>query len=237
MHISESEVTYKADTTTAHSYVAFDDSKQNRRPIVFVIPEWWGMNDYVKMRARELAKLGYFAMAVDMYGDGRTGETPDEAGKLAGPFYADSALVKSRLSAALATAISYTQADSSRMAMIGYCFGGSMSLRAAQMRMPLRGVVSFHGGLAGTANRNMPILICHGEADNFVGPQEVAAWRKSMDSLGASYTFKSYPGATHAFTNPEATEKGKKFNIPVAYNAAADSASWVEMKQFFGKIF
>jgi dienelactone hydrolase len=123
------------------------------------------------------------------------------------------------------------------MAMIGYCFGGTMSLKAAQLGLPLRGVASFHGGLAGTANRNMPILVCHGEADSMVPDPEVAAWRKTMDSLGAQYTFRSYPAATHAFTNPNATEKGKQFKLPIEYNAQADSASWKELQQFLGKIF
>jgi dienelactone hydrolase len=172
-----------------------------------------------------------------MYGSARQGENPDEAEKLAGPFYADTALVKSRLRAALEKAWSYDQADKNRVAMMGYCFGGYISLMAAKMNMPLRGAVSFHGNLAGTANNNVPILVLHGEADNFIPADQVAAWRKSMDSLGAQYTFKSYPGATHAFTNPNATEKGKKFNMPIEYNAAADSASWNEMKAFFEKIF
>jgi dienelactone hydrolase len=236
MNIVEENVEYKADSVTANSFVAYDKGKEGPRPVVLVIPEWWGLGDYVKMRTRELAKLGYFAMGVDMYGGAKQGPTPDEAGKLAGPFYADSGLVKSRLRAALEKAWSYDQADKNKVAMMGYCFGGYISLRGAKMGLPLSGVVSFHGSLAGTANKNVPILICHGEADNFVPATEVAAWRKSMDSLGAQYTFKSYPGATHAFTNPNATEKGKQFKMPIEYNAAADSASWNEMKGFFGRI-
>ncbi|HTL08715.1 MAG TPA: dienelactone hydrolase family protein, partial [Chitinophagaceae bacterium] len=101
--------------------------------------------------------------------------------------------------------------------------------------------VSFHGNLAGVPARKdllrAKILVCHGEADQFVKPEEVAMFKKQMDSIGADYTFKSYPGATHAFTNPNATAVGQKFNMPIAYNAAADSASWNEMKQFFDKIF
>lgn len=231
--IVEEDASYKADSVTANSFVAYDKSKKGPLPVVLVIHEWWGLNDYVKMRARELAKLGYFAMAVDMYGNRKIGDNPEEAGKLAGTFYADSALVKSRLTAALEKVHTYPQADASREAMIGYCFGGSMSLMAAKLGLPLKGVVSFHGGLKGTAGKtSVPILVCHGEADKFVSPEEVAAWRKTEDSLGVKYTFKSYPGATHAFTNPEATEKGKKFNMPVEYNGAADTASWNEMKTF-----
>lgn len=235
--ITEAQVDYAADSTTAQSFVAYDKAQSGPRPVILVIPEWWGLTDYVKMRVRELAKLGYLAMAVDMYGKQRTGTTPDEAGKLAMPFYSDTALVRSRLTAALEKIQTYPQADKDKIAMIGYCFGGSMSLTGAKLGLPLKGVVSFHGGLKGTANKNAPILICHGEADKMVSAEEVAAWRKSMDSLGADYTFKSYAGATHAFTNPAATATGKKFSMPIEYNAAADTASWQEMKQFFGRIF
>lgn len=235
--IVEEEASYPADTTTAISFIAYDKSRQGPRPVVLVIPEWWGLTEYPKMRARELAKLGYFAVAVDMYGQQRVGETPADAGKLAGAFYADTTLVRSRLSAAMMKAKSYAQADSTKMAMIGYCFGGSMSLTGAKLGLPLRGVASFHGGLKGTASKNVPELICHGEADKMVSPEEVATWRKTMDSLGATYTFKSYPGATHAFTNPDATANGKKFNMPIEYNAAADTASWNELKLFLNKIF
>ena len=237
MEITEVEARYPADSTTAISFVAYDKSTDVKRPVVLIIPEWWGLGDYVKMRARELAKLGYFAMAVDMYGEGQTAETPDVAGKLAGPFYSNDQLAKSRMVAAINQIRNYKQADNDQVAMIGYCFGGAMALRAAKMALPLKGVVSFHGNLAGSANNNMPMLVCHGEDDQFVKPEEVAAWRKTMDSLGANYTFRSYPGATHAFTNPMATERGEKYKIPIAYNAAADTASWNEMKMFFAKIF
>jgi dienelactone hydrolase len=233
----EEDASYAIDSMKANSFVAYDKAKKGPLPVVLIIPEWWGLNDYAKMRAREVARLGYFAMAVDMYGDRKVADNPDEAGKLAGAFYGDSALVKRRLTAALDKVHTYQQADASRAAMIGYCFGGSMSLMAAKMGLPLKGVVSFHGGLKGTAGKtSIPILVCHGEADKFVSPEEVAAWRKTMDSLGVKYTFKGYPGATHAFTNPEATEKGKKFNMPIEYNAAADTASWNEMKSFLGGV-
>jgi len=227
---------YSADSVKAKSSVAYDEAIQGKRPVVLVIPEWWGLGDYVKMRTRELAKLGYFAMGVDMYGDAKFASNPDDAGKYAMPFYKDPNLVKSRISAAMDQLKKYPQADTSRVAMIGYCFGGSMSLKAAKMGLPLKGVVSFHGNLADNASKTVPMLICHGEADQFVKPEEVAAFRKSMDSLGANYTFKTYPGATHAFTNPDATATGKKFHMPIEYNAAADTASWNEMKAFLTKV-
>ncbi len=235
--ISEETLRYKADTTNSNSFVAYDKARTGARPVVLIIPEWWGLTDYPKMRARELARLGYFALAVDMYGESRLGEKPDIAGKLSGPFYADSNLVRSRIAAALAQLHKFPQADTTKIAVIGYCFGGTMSLKAVKLGFPLRGAVSFHGGLAGTASSKAPVLICHGDADSFVPAEEVAAWKKSMDSLHADYTFRSYAGATHAFTNPNATEKGAQFKLPIKYDPAADSASWSEMQAFFKKIF
>ena len=236
MELREETLRYKADTTNCVSFVVYDKARSGVRPVVLVVPEWWGLNDYPKMRARELAKLGYVAVAVDMYGEGRVGNDPQAAGALAGPFYTDPELVRSRLQAAMAQLHNVPQADTTHVAMIGYCFGGTMSLTAVKLGLPLKGAASFHGGLKGTASANAPVLVCHGEADSMVPAADVAAWKTSMDSLRADYTFRSYPGATHAFTNPEATAKGEKFKLPIAYNAAADSASWMELQTFLKKV-
>lgn len=239
--LKEEAVTYKDDTATLVGYVVYNEASDQPRPGVLVVPEWWGLNDYTKSRARQLAELGYVALAVDMYGNGKQASTPDEAGKAAAAIYTHPALIKSRVAAALAQLKTYPQTDTGRVAAIGYCFGGAMVLNAAKMGLPLNGVVSFHGNLAGApANKDLlkaRILVCHGGADKFISPEEEAQFKKGLDSIGADYTFKSYPGALHAFSNPDATEIGKKYNIPIAYNAAADSASWQDMKDFFGKIF
>lgn len=239
--IKEENISYTADTSIMNSYMAFDESFDEKRPVVLVIHEWWGLNEYAKSRARQLAKLGYLAMAVDMYGEGKTVDNPDLAGKLAMPFYQNPAYAKGRFDAALAKIKTIGMADTNRVAAIGYCFGGGMVLNMARLGETLSGVVSFHGSLTGTpADKNLlktPILVCHGEADQFVKPEEVLLFRKQLDSIGAFYTFRSYPGASHAFTNPDATAMGKKFSLPIEYNPAADSASWNDMKDFFGKIF
>jgi dienelactone hydrolase len=206
---------------------------------VLVVPEWWGLNDYPKMRVRQLADMGYLAMAVDLYGNGKIVDNPTDAGKMAGPFYQNPLMAKARFDAALAKIKSYPQAGD-KVVAIGYCFGGGMVLTMAKLGDDLTGVVSFHGNLnIVPANKDLlkaKILVCHGAEDKFVQQPEVDKFKKQMDSIGASYTFKVYPGATHAFTNPAATETGKKFNIPIAYNAAADSASWKDMKEFLGNI-
>ncbi len=238
--IKEDSVSYSLDGKTFKGYIVYDSGKQDKRPGVLVVHEWWGLNEYSRSRARQLAEMGYIAMAVDMFGDGKTGDDPKSAEELATPFYKDPTLAKTRLDAALNKLKEYTQTDSANIAAIGYCFGGFVVLNAAKLGADLKGVVSFHGGLGGVPVKKdlikAQILICHGEADDFVN-KEVEPFKKEMDSAGIEYTFKSYPNATHAFTNPGATEKGKKFNMPIQYNAAADSASWNDMRAFFDRIF
>jgi len=239
--VKEEAVSYKSDTTTMNSFIAYDTAISSKRPVVLVIPEWWGLNDYARGRAKQLAELGYLAMAVDIYGEGKTADNPALATEMSTPFYKDPAFAKSRFDAALAKIKANPLADTNQVAAIGYCFGGGIVLNMARLGENLSGVVSFHGSLVGVpADKNLlktPVLVCHGDDDQFVKPEEVALFKKQMDSISAFYTFRSYPGATHAFTNPKATELGKKFSIPIAYNAAADSASWIEMKTFFRKIF
>ncbi|AQX06443.1 dienelactone hydrolase family protein [Elizabethkingia meningoseptica] len=222
------------------SFLAFDESKKGELPVVFIIPEWWGMNDYVKRRAEQLAGLGYMAVAIDMYGDGKVVDNPDDAGKLAKPFYGNADLAKQSFEAALKQVQNIQKANKTKMAAIGYCFGGAMALNMARINEPLKGVVSFHGnlmsGVKPVAN-NVSILVLNGADDTFVSKDEIASFKKEMDSAKIQYKFVDYPGAVHSFTNPDATETGKKYNMKVAYNEAADKASWEEMKGFLNKIF
>ncbi|MFM2305658.1 MAG: hypothetical protein RLZZ367_327 [Bacteroidota bacterium] len=239
--VKTEDVSYNADSITMNSYVAYNQNDTNKRPVVIVVPEWWGLNDYAKGRARQLAELGYLAIAIDVYGNGQTADNPDKAKALAMPFYQNPAMGKQRFDAALTKIKSYPIADTGKVAAIGYCFGGGLVLNVARLGEDIKGVVSFHGSLLGVpANKDLlkaAILVCHGEADPFVPATEAAEFKKQMDSIGANYTFKGYAGATHAFTNPNATEMGKKFSLPIAYNAAADTASFKDMQQFLGTIF
>jgi len=239
--LKEENITYKLDSLTMDGYIVYDENKTGKRPAVLVVHEWWGLNDYAKSRAKQLAELGYIAMAVDMYGNGKRGDDPGTAQSLAMPFYQNPQMAKSHFEAALNKFKENPNVDAGNIAAIGYCFGGGVLLNLARLGEDLKGVVSFHGSLVGTpANKDLlkaAILVCHGGADPFVPQAEADQFKKQMDSISANYTFKVYEGATHAFTNPNATELGKKFNLPIAYNAAADSASWSDMKEFFGKIF
>lgn len=236
--IKEEAVTYGADTNTFKGYVAYNENQQGVRPGILVVPEWWGLNDYARNRAKQLAELGYIAIAVDMYGNGETAGDPKEAQALAGPFYTNPQLTRQRIDAAIAKLKTYAQTDTANIGAIGYCFGGYSVLNAAKLGADLKAVVSFHGNLAGVAppaGLKTKILVCHGAADQFVSANEVNAFKKSMDSVKADYKFIAYPDATHAFTNPASTETGKKFNLPITYNAKADTASWNDMKVFFEK--
>lgn len=240
--LKEENITYTGDNATMNGYVVYNENSDKKRPAVLVVHEWWGMGDYVKRRARELAALGYIAMAIDVYGNGQQANTPETAGAMAMPFYNDPLKTRTRIDAAIAKIKTYAQTDTSNIAAIGYCFGGAMLLNTARLGDgDLKGVVSFHGNLVGTpADKNLlrsKILVCHGNADAFVPPAEVAQFKKQMDSIGAVYTFIGYDSATHAFTNPDATATGLKFKMDIKYNAAADSASWNDMKTFFGKLF
>ena len=237
--IRDESVRYGSDTVTYNGFLAYDENREGRRPVVLVVHEWWGLNDYAKDRARQLAEMGYLAMAVDMYGNGKQAGNPEEAMALATPFYQSPELARSRLELALAKIKADPRADTSKTAAIGYCYGGYVVLNAAKLGSNLDGVVSFHGGLGGapaTKGMKAKVLVCHGEADNFVPKEEIDGFRKTMAAAGADYDFKVYPGATHAFTNPDATETGKKFKMPIQYNGAADTASWNDMKAFLNTV-
>ncbi len=240
-NLKEEMVSYTFDSTTRNNFVVYDDNIKGPRPVVMVIHEWWGLNDYAKMRARELAKLGYMAMAVDMYGDNKMGNDPTAAEALASPFYANPEIALPIFNAALEKIKGFTQTDTNNIAAIGYCFGGAQVLNLARLGENLKGVVSFHGNVVGvTPDKSLlkaSVLVCQGGADPYVPIEEVAVFKKQMDSIGAKYELKVYEGATHSFTNPNSTEIGKKYNMSIEYNPAADSASWNDMKQFFKNIF
>lgn len=234
--LAEADFKYKTDTVTMNGYEAYNKNNTEKRPVVFIIHEWWGLGDYEMNRAKQLAELGYYAVALDLYGDRKLADNPEMAGSLAMPFYLNPQMTLNRFNAALAKVKSNPLVDSTKIYAIGYCFGGAQVLNLARLGAGLNKVVSFHGNLKGIdpvkEKIKASILICHGAADDFVPEAEVAAFKQEMDSLKIPYTFKSYANATHAFTNPEATEKGKKFNMNIRYNAAADSASWADMKAF-----
>jgi len=175
--LKEEKVTYSVGNTVFKCVVVYDESLTGKHPGILVVPEWWGMTDYPLMRARKLAELGYVAMAVDMFGDGKIAANPTEAQEYTKPFYSDPQLSKTRLDAALAKLKTFKEVDPSKIFAIGYCFGGSVVLNSARLGSDLKGVVSFHGGLIGApANKDLlkaKVLVCHGGSDKFVSQKDV----------------------------------------------------------------
>jgi dienelactone hydrolase len=235
-------VEYSAQGVVMKGYFAHDENVKGKRPGVLVVPEWWGLNDYARRRARMLAELGYTALAVDMYGEGKVVATPDEAGKLSSQTMKDFDVAKARFMAAVDFLKGQPTVDPNRVAAIGYCFGGGVVLNMARQGVDLKGVVSFHGSLtavkpAQPGSVRARILVLNGGADKFITPEQIEAFKQEMKAAGADFRFISYPGALHSFTNPDATESGKKFNMAVAYHPRVDKESWSEMKKFLATIY
>ena len=235
-------VDYNAQGVVMKGYLTYDESIAGKRPGVLVVPEWWGLNDYARKRARMLAELGYTALGVDMYGDDKVATTPDDARRLSSEVMKNFEVGKARFMAAVDFLKQQPTVDPNRIAAIGYCFGGGVVLNMARQGVDLRGVASFHGGLtavkpAQPGSVKAKILVLNGGADKFITPEQIEAFKQEMKSAGADIRFISYPGATHSFTNREATELGKKFNMPIAYNAEADRKSWGELKEFLKDVF
>lgn len=240
--IKGEEVSYKVGDTTMKGYLAYDDATTAKRPGVLVVHEWWGNNEYAHKRARMLAEMGYTALAVDMYGDGKTAEHPDDAGKFATAINSNADERRARFVAAENLLKKHPTVATDEIAAIGYCFGGGVVLNMAREGLDLKGVASFHGGL-GTNNPAQPgkvktrVLVLNGADDPMAPPQVVEDFKKEMDAAGVNYQLINYPGTKHSFTNPDADKFGKEFKLPLAYNAAADKASWHELDQFLKSIF
>jgi len=240
--VQSREVTYSANGTTLKGYVAYDDAVKGKRPGVLVVHEWWGLNDYARKRARMLAEQGYTALALDMYGDGKQAHHPDDAGKFASEVSKNAALAKARFDAAFELLKQENTVDANNIAAFGYCFGGTVVLNMARIGEPLKAVVSFHGGLgtehpAESGKVQARVASFTGEEDPMIPATQVAAFRQEMDKAGVTYKAVTYPGAKHAFTNPEADKYGKEFKLPLAYNAAADKDSWTAGLAFLTDAF
>jgi dienelactone hydrolase len=235
-------VEYSAQGVVMKGFLAYDENIKGKRPGMLVVHEWWGLNDYARKRAQMLAELGYTALAVDMYGDGKQAMHPDDAGRFSSELMKNFDVAKARFLAAMDFLEQQATVDPTRIGAIGYCFGGGVVLNMARQGVDLKGVASFHGGLAAVkpAQPGMvkaKILVLHGADDKFTPPEQIEAFKGEMKSAGADFKFISYPGAVHSFTNPDANAYGQKFNLPLAYNASADKKSWDEMKEFLKAIF
>jgi dienelactone hydrolase len=232
-------VEYKQGDAVLEGYLAYDDASKEKKPGVLVIHEWWGINDYVKGRVRQLAQMGYVAFAADIYGKGMRAANPTDAGRLAGTYLKDRKLLRARVSAGLDFLKKQQIADVQRIAAIGYCFGGTTVLELARSGADIAGVVSFHGGLD-TPDLNdaksikAKVLVLHGADDPYVPADQMLAFVDEMRKAGVDWQLVMYGGAVHSFTNPDAGNDPSK---GAAYNEKADRRSWQAMKDFFGEVF
>lgn len=235
--VKTKQVTYKHGDLDCHGFLAWDDAIEGPRPGVLVVHEWWGLDAYAKRRAEMLAKLGYIAFAADMYGEGKTVNHPKDAGEMAGKVRANVDDWRKRGLEALSVLTSQPQCDKSKVAAIGYCFGGSTVQQLAFAGTDLKAIASFHGGLvqptpAQVKAAKAEILICNGADDTFIPAMAIKSFREALDKGGAKYEFISYPGARHSFTVPEADSHGVE---GLKYNKEADEKSWDDMLKLFKK--
>ena len=235
-------IPYSINNVKMTGYYAYDDAIKGKRPGVLVVHEWWGHNDYARKRARMLAKLGYSAFALDMYGTGKVAKHPDSAKKFMMEVLANMDGARLRYKKALAVLKVQAATDAERIAAIGYCFGGGVVLDMARQGLPLKGVASFHGSIgtkqpAVKGKIKASVLVLNGADDPFVSKEQISALKQEMKKAAVLFEFVNYKGAKHSFTNPAADAFGKKFNMPLQYNAEADKKSWAKMRAFFKQIF
>lgn len=233
------DVDYKVAGETYQGYVAYDSRFTGKLPGVLIVHQWGGLTDYEKMRARQLADLGYVAFCVDIYGKGIRPTDPAERGEYAGFYKNDRALFRRNLMAGLDQLKAQPKVDQGKLGAIGYCFGGTGVLELARAGANVKGVVSFHGGLDNpnpqdATHIRAEVMVLHGADDPFVPKKDVEAFKAEMKAAKKKFTFIEYAGAVHSFTQKEAGNDNSK---GAAYNEAADKASFIQMRAFFARLF
>lgn len=237
--IKEEPVTYQDGATTLKGFVVYDDAIQGRRPGIVMVHEWWGITNHIRNEAQKFAQQGYTAFVADMYGDAKTADNPNDAGALATSVMQDPKVMEARFNAARTQLAGHSSADPRRIGAVGYCFGGAVVLNMARAGADLAAVAGFHASLGLNTPAPAPgsvkakILVLNGAADPFVKREEYEAFKRDLDAAKAEYQVIEYPGAVHAFTNPEATELGQKFNLPLRYDAQVDREAKAEALKFF----
>src|SRR5882672_12842172 len=237
--IKEEPVTYKDGETTLKGFVVYDDAITAKRPGIVMVHEWWGITNHVHNEARKLAQQGYTAFIADMYGDAKTADNPKNAGALSGGVMKDPKAMESRFKAAQAELAKQATVNPQKIGAVGYCFGGAVVLNMARTGDDLKAVAGFHASLGLNTPAPAPgtvkakILILNGADDPFVKREQYDTLKKEFDAAKADYRIIEYPGAVHAFTNPEATALGEKFNLPLRYDAKVDQEAKAEAAKFF----
>jgi dienelactone hydrolase len=236
--IKEEPVTYQDGETTMKGFVVYDDAVQGKRPGIVMVHEWWGITKHTRDEAQKFAQQGYTAFVADMFGDGKTADNPKDAGALLNSVMKDAKVMEARFNAARTQLARHPSVDPARIGAVGYCFGGAVVLNMARAGADLAAVAGFHASLGLNTPAPAPgtvkakIVILNGAEDPFVKREQYEVLKKDLDAAKADYRVIEYPGAVHAFTNPEATELGQKFNLPLRYDAQVDREAKAEALKF-----
>ncbi len=227
-------IEYKDGDTVLTGLLAWDDAASGKRPGVLVVHEWWGLNDYAKGRAEKLAAEGYVAFALDMYGDGKVTDHPDQAGAWMEEITANAEVWTRRAQLGLEILKAQDQVAGDSLAAIGYCFGGSTVMQMAYAGSEVKAVASFHGSLPpppeSVKSISPRVFVAHGRDDAFIPKERVLAFQDGLDRAGATWDMSIYSGTRHGFTNPGAGAYGME---NLQYNARADRESWAAMLRMF----
>jgi len=238
MTIQTRTIDYQDGDVDLQGYLAWDDAVEGKRPGVMISHAWAGRSDFENTKAEELAKLGYVGFALDNFGRGILGTSQEENSALIQPFLDDRAMLHGRLQIALEVLKSLDEVDASRVAAIGFCFGGLCVLDLARTGTDICGVVSFHGlfGSPGNTAGNRikaKVLALHGWDDPMAPPDQVVSLAEELSSMGADWQIHGYGNTMHAFTNPQANDP----DFGTVYSPDADRRSWNAMQDFLSEVF
>jgi dienelactone hydrolase len=235
-------IEYEVNGNPHTGYIAWDDAIEAERPGVLVVHEWWGHDQFSRDQAEKLAQAGYTAMAVDMYGEGKSADHPEKAKAFMKEANSDMEAMKTGFRTAMKRLQDHETVDPDRIAAQGYCFGGAVVLNMARMGLDLDGVVSYHGSLASpieaeAGDINARIQVYAGNADQFVPAEQVGGFVQEMHAADAEYMVKSFPGVQHSFMNPKADQYAEEFSMPMGYDEEAANAAWEGTMRFYEDIF
>jgi dienelactone hydrolase len=237
--IKEEPVTYTDGEATMKGFLVYDDASQAKRPGLIMVHEWWGITPHMHNQAKKFAEQGYTVLISDMYGDAKTADNPKDAGALSSSVMKNPTVMESRFKAARDQLAKQATVNPQKIGAVGYCFGGAVVVNMARSGADLAAVAGFHASLGLNTPAPAPgavkakVLILNGADDPFVKREQYDTVKKDFDAAKADYRVIEYPGAVHAFTNPEATELGKKFNLPLRYDAKVNEEAESEAAKFF----